>query len=131
MAFGNFEATLVDIPDEIGDTIPRFHDISFRLEQLDDAVAADAAGRACEVTELVNAIRSRAAVERIAQLEQLQVSEDEMGQALALVARQNQLTVEQLKEYYDAELEKAVMNRVLTGKVMGLIRDAADITVVS
>lgn len=77
------------------------------------------------------AIRSRAAVERIAQLEQLQVSEDEMGQALALVARQNQLTVEQLKEYYDAELEKAIMNRVLTGKVMGLIRDAADITVVS
>ena len=32
---------------------------------------------------------------------------------------------EQLKEQYDAALEQAVVNSVLTGKVMRLIRDAA------
>ena len=38
--------------------------------------------------------------------------------------------MEQLKDYYDAEFEAAVMKSVLTSKVMGLIREAADITVV-
>ena len=38
--------------------------------------------------------------------------------------------MEQLKDFYNAEFEAAVMKSVLTSKVMRLIRDAADITVV-
>ena len=38
--------------------------------------------------------------------------------------------MEQLKEYYDAEFEQAVVKSVLTSKVMRLIRDAADVTVI-
>ena len=37
-------------------------------------------------------------------------------------------TMEQLKPYYDAEFEKALERSVLTGKAMGLIREAAVIT---
>ena len=75
-------------------------------------------------------LRSRAAIDRIVELEKLSVSEEEIGQALALIARQNRMTVEQLKEHYDAEFEQAVIHSVLASKVMRLIRDAADVTVV-
>jgi hypothetical protein len=47
-----------------------------------------------------------------------------------VICRQNNMTMEQIKPYYNAELEQAVIHSVLTGKVMRLIRDAADITVV-
>ena len=39
------------------------------------------------------------------------------------------MTVEQLKPYYDAAFEAAVVRSVLTSKVLRLIRDAAEITV--
>ena len=44
-AFGNFQAMLADIPETLGETIPDFHNMEFRLKQLRDAVAANAAGR--------------------------------------------------------------------------------------
>ena len=70
-------------------------------------------------------IKVRAAVDEIVQLEALEATQEEIGQALALICRQNGLTMEQLKENYDAQLEQAVINSVLTSKVMRLIRDAA------
>ena len=73
------------------------------------------------------AIRVEAVVETVADLEQLSADQQEIADALALVCRQNNMTMEQMKEYYDAELEKAVIKSVLTSKVMRLIRDAADI----
>ncbi len=73
------------------------------------------------------ALHNQAAIDRIAQLEGLEADPEEIGQALAVVARQNGMTVEELKPYYDAEFEKAVTKSVLTGKVMALIREAADI----
>lgn len=60
-AFGDFQSMLADIPDELGETIPDFHNMEFRLSQLRDAVARDAAGRLAEVADLVAAIESRAA----------------------------------------------------------------------
>lgn len=33
-AFGNFQAMLADIPDTLGETIPDFHNMEFRLKQL-------------------------------------------------------------------------------------------------
>ncbi|MBQ6839780.1 MAG: trigger factor [Oscillospiraceae bacterium] len=76
------------------------------------------------------AMRNHAAVDKIVELEKLEATQEEIGKALAVICRQNNLTMEQLKDYYDAEFEAAVMKSVLTSKVMGLIRDAADITVV-
>ena len=72
-------------------------------------------------------IRVQAAIEKIVELEKLEPSQEEIGQALALIARQNQMTMEQLKQYCDAELEAAVVRSVLTSKVMKLIRDNAQI----
>ena len=73
------------------------------------------------------ALRNQAAIDKIVELEDLKVASDEMAQALAVISRQNNITVEQLKEQYDAALEQAVINSVLTGKVMQLIRAAATV----
>ena len=74
------------------------------------------------------ALRNFAAVDKIVELESLEATQEELGQAIAVICRNNGVTVEQLKEVYDAEFEKAVMRSVLTGKVMALIREAADVT---
>ena len=71
------------------------------------------------------AIRSRAAIDEIVQIEGLSADQEDIGKALAIIARHNNITVDQLKEQYDAALEQAVINSVLTGKVMQLIRAAA------
>ena len=76
------------------------------------------------------ALRNHAAIERIVALENLEATQEEIGQALAVIARQNNLTIEDLKDYYDEEFERAVLKSVLTSKVMRFIRDAADVTVV-
>ena len=62
---------------------------------------------------------------KIAELEKLEPEMEEISRTLALICRQNNLTMEQLKEYYTPEFEEAVMTSVLTSKVMRLIRDAA------
>ena len=77
-----------------------------------------------------NAVRAQATIELIVDLEQLEATKEEIDEALAVVARQNNMTVEQIKAYYDAEFEQALIRSILTGKVMGLIRDAADVAVV-
>ena len=74
-------------------------------------------------------VRVQAAIEQIVELEQLEATEEEMGQAIAMVARQNRMTVEELKPYCDAAFQAALTRSVLTGKVMGLIREWADVTV--
>ena len=75
-----------------------------------------------------NAVRLQATIELIADLEQMEATKEEIGEALAVVARQNNMTVEQIKPYYDAEFEQAIIRSVLTGKVMHLIRENAIIT---
>ncbi len=74
------------------------------------------------------ALRREAAVEEIVRLENLEATEQEIGEALALICRQNNITLEQLKPHYDAEFEAAVRKSVLTSKVMQLIRSTANIT---
>lgn len=56
LKFGEFEAMLADLPETLGETIPDFHNMEFRLRQLNEAVAGDAAGRLHEVAPLVNDI---------------------------------------------------------------------------
>ena len=72
-------------------------------------------------------LRNQAAIAKIVELEKIEPTQEEISQTLAVIGRQNNLTMEQLKEYYTPEFEQAVMNSVLTSKVMRLIRDAADI----
>ena len=44
-SFGDFESLLADVKEPIGEIIPNFHNIEFRLQQLDEAIAADPVGR--------------------------------------------------------------------------------------
>ncbi len=88
----------------------------------EDALRADMRSNAEQ------SVRVQATIEEIVDCEQLQASEEEIGQAVALIARQNNMTLEQLKPYYDAEFRQAVIRSVLTSKVMQLIRDNAVIT---
>ncbi|MDR0892409.1 MAG: aminoglycoside phosphotransferase family protein [Mediterranea sp.] len=59
-AFGNFQAMLADLPEELGETIPNFHNMEFRLQQLREAVAANAAGRVEEVRYYIDEMEKRA-----------------------------------------------------------------------
>jgi trigger factor len=77
--------------------------------------------------EAEQSVRVQAAIEKIIELEQLTATEEEKGEAIALIARQNRMTVEQLKSYFSPEFEAAVVRSVLTSKVMGLIRQNANI----
>ena len=74
------------------------------------------------------ALRNMAAVDKIVELEKIQATQQELGEAIAVICRNNGVTVEQLKDVYDEEFEKTVMRSVLTGKVMAFIRDAAEVT---
>ncbi len=94
------------------------------LNTTENAIRADVRPAA------IAALRSAAAIDRVVELEKLVAEPEEIAEALALICRQNNMTMEQIKPYYNAELEQAVIHSVLTGKVMRLIRDAADITVV-
>jgi len=76
------------------------------------------------------ALRGAAAVEKIVELEKLEATKDELADALAVVCRQNNMTMEQIKPYYNAEFEQALSRGVLTTKVMELIRQNATVTVV-
>lgn len=78
--------------------------------------------------DAVNSIRVQAAVETIVELEGLEVTDEEMGNALVAIARQNHMTVNDLKAYCDGEFNAAVRRSVLTGKAMALVRNAAEIT---
>ena len=76
----------------------------------------------------IQSIRVQAAIEQIVAIENLEATKEEIAQAAAMVCRQNGMTMEQLKPYYDAEFEAALVRSVLTGKAMALVREFAEIT---
>lgn len=47
-AFGHFEDMLVDIPEKLGEVIPNFHNMEFRMEQLREVIAKNPANRVKE-----------------------------------------------------------------------------------
>lgn len=61
LAISRFHSLLADIPDELGETIPHFHDMVFRLEEFRQAVKADKASRSSSVHDLIEEIEARAA----------------------------------------------------------------------
>lgn len=60
-AFGDFQTMLSDIPEgTLGETIPDFHNMEFRLKQFHEAIEANPAGRLDEVKWLVDELEKRA-----------------------------------------------------------------------
>ena len=59
-SFGEFESLLSDLHDPLGEIIPYFHNIEFRLKQLSDAVAEDRVGRSKVTQYYVREIFKRA-----------------------------------------------------------------------
>ena len=78
----------------------------------------------------IAAIKAQAVIDRVAILEGLTAEAEEMENAIDGVCRQNGMTREQLQPYMGPEFEAAIKRSVLTGKVMAIIRDHADVTVV-
>lgn len=60
LAFGEFEASLVDLPEQLGETIPDFHNMELRISQLREAVEKNEAGRLAEVEDMVKEIEENA-----------------------------------------------------------------------
>lgn len=59
-AISEFHSKLADIPVTLGETIPNFHNMAFRLEEFREAVRNDKASRAGSVKEMIDAIEERA-----------------------------------------------------------------------
>ena len=87
----------------------------------------EAALRADARTTAEATLRNHSAIEKIVELENLEVDQNDVARALAVVCRQNNMTMEQLKPYCDDEFQRAINRSVLTSKVMSLIRENADI----
>ena len=79
----------------------------------------------------IQSIRREEAIRRIVEAENIQAEQEEIARACALICQQNHITMEQLKEVYDAQLEAAVIRSVLTGKAMELVRKSAQVTEVT
>ncbi|EAX88962.1 hypothetical protein TVAG_054020 [Trichomonas vaginalis G3] len=60
VAFGKFQAMLSDLGCELEESIPLFHNMEFRLQQLRDAVKENKAGRLDEVKYYVDELEKRA-----------------------------------------------------------------------
>lgn len=58
-SFGDFQYMLSDLPEQLGETIPDFHNIEYRLQQLDEAAENDAAGRADSMREIMEELEDR------------------------------------------------------------------------
>ena len=76
----------------------------------------------------VISLKVQKTIEEVVKLENLEVTEEEMEASLEVICRQNNMTIEMLRPHIDAEFTAAVTRSVLMGKVMRLIRDAAEVT---
>ena len=76
----------------------------------------------------VETLRGQAVIDKIAELENLSVDEQELEKAFAMLAAQNGMPVEFLKEHCNDEVKKDIEHSVLIGKVMRIIRENAVVT---
>ena len=74
------------------------------------------------------ALRMQKAVDRIAILEGLRASQKDLDGAMQVIARENGLSLDQLKGYCDDNFNRAVENSVLSTKAYALVRALADVT---
>ena len=71
------------------------------------------------------AVRIKALVRKVAQLEDLHADEEDVAQALSEICRANHMTMEELQPYYDDAFAAAVEYSILLAKVTKLIRVSA------
>ena len=71
------------------------------------------------------AVRIKALVRKVAQLEDLHAAEEDVAQALSEICRANHMTMEELQPYYDDAFAAAVEYSILLAKVTKLIRTNA------
>jgi len=76
----------------------------------------------------VISLKVQKTIEEVVKLENLEITEEEMEASLEVICRQNNMTIDMLKPHIDAEFTAAVTRSILMGKVMRLIRDAAEVT---
>ena len=86
-----------------------------------EKLRADAWGKA------IVSLKVKATIAKVVELEKLEITEEEMDAALEVVCRQNNMTAEMLKPYIDEEFTYTISRSILMGKVMRLIRDAAEV----
>ena len=75
----------------------------------------------------VESLRIQVVISEVVKLEKMEVTEEEMEASLEVICRQNNMSIEMLKPYIDAEFTAAITRSILMGKVMRLIRDAAEV----
>ena len=75
----------------------------------------------------ITSLKIQATIAEVVKLEKLEVADEEMEAALEVICRQNNMSIDMLKPHIDAEFTAAVTRSILMGKVMRLIRDAAEV----
>lgn len=75
----------------------------------------------------ITSLKIQATIAEVVKLEKLEATEEEMEAALEVICRQNNMSMDMLKPHIDAEFTAAVTRSILMGKVMRLIRDAAEV----
>lgn len=118
-AFGDFQSMLADLPEgALGETIPNFHNMEFRLEQFHDAVKANPAGRLDEVKDLVEEIEKRAKAMCI---------QEDLYRAGKLKKRTNHCDTKVNNIMFDANTQKVLcvidLDTVMPGFVLSDIGD--------
>jgi len=73
-------------------------------------------------------LRIRRAIEKIVELENITVSQEDMTAAVADVANENNLTAEEMQSYVNEEFLSAVQRSIEMKKVMKLVRESAVLT---
>lgn len=73
-------------------------------------------------------LRVQETVERIAALEDIKATAEEIAEAFGQVATANGMTPEELTQYYDTELATAIESSVIHAKVLQFVREAAEVT---
>ncbi len=69
LAFGEFQAALVDLPAQLGETIPDFHNMEVKYNQLRETMKTDPAKRLSSILPMVNEIETH--VEEMCKAERL------------------------------------------------------------
>lgn len=78
-----------------------------------------------------NSLRVQKTAERIAELENIAVDDKDIAGELAAICRQNHMTMEQLRPYYDQAFEEAVVRNLRMKKAIALVRENANVTEVA
>lgn len=69
-------------------------------------------------------------ISEIAQIEKIEADEQSVADAIAALCRENGMTIDQLQPYMTDEFQAAIVRSVITDKVLSLIQENAEITVV-